>query len=194
MLKNAQTGTITTPSRTYIGAGEYLPVDENTFALDKKGEQADAGTLVTGIKSVFNKNSKKAFSNNLDQSALVLKRGYGELTVEFSGNSASDTYIDLPLVNYKGYAAYLDGTVLRTGNGTLISDATVDKKTYTVTYSGAVRVYIGNVESGTVTIRYEGTAVQKISKIITLFTLVCTVCVFIRKKVRSRSQANTPAA
>ena len=115
------------------------------------------------------------------------------MEVTFSGNTSAQTYVDLPLINYKGYAAYLDGTVLKTGDGILRGDVKIDGKTFSASYGSALRVYLGNTQSGTVTVRYEGTAVQKISKLVTLFTLLAAAGVFIRKKVRSKSQARTPA-
>ena len=170
---------------------EYM--NDNTFALDEKGKRAGTTVLVTGIKGVFSKNAKKAVSNNLPGSAVTVKRGYGELTASFSGNTSADTYIDLPLINYKGYAAYLDGKKLETGDGVLSADVTVSKKKYSVSYGSALRVYVGDAAGGEITVRYEGTFIQKASKIVTLLTLLAAVGLFIRKKVRSKSQTQDRA-
>ena len=193
MLKKASSGDEVTPYRTMIGAGEYLRMTEDTVALDSKGKASSNADLVTGIKSVLSKNSKKIASNNLKQSSLKLTRGYGELTAEFSGNTAGDTYIVLPLINYKGYAAYINGVPAEITDGALSANVTLSKTEYAVTYGAAVRVELGGAESGTVTVRYEGTSLQLLGRLITLATAISAAAYLITKKVRSRSQTRTPA-
>ena len=193
MFRNASEEKTVTAGRASVGAGEYLIMNENTYVRNSAGDDATYSELVTGLKSLFSQKTKTAASNTLESSYIKIKRVYGGMEVTFSGNTSAQTYVDLPLINYKGYAAYLDGTVLKTGDGILRGDVKIDGKTYSASYGSALRVYLGNTQSGTVTVRYEGTPVQKISKLVTLFTLLAAAGAFIRKKVRSKSQVRTPA-
>ena len=193
MLKKAASGEEVTPSRTMIGAGEYLRITEDTYAVDAEGRRSTDAELVTGIKSVLSQNSKKVISNNISKSNLKLERGYGELSVEFSGNTADGTYITVPLINYKGYSAYVNGAPAEISDGVLEANVKLNGTEYTVRYGAAVRVDIGGAESGVVTVRYEGTGLQLISKLITLFTLIGAAAYGITKKVRSRSQIQSRA-
>lgn len=196
MRKKAASGDeIAAPGRDTIGAGEYLPVNEDTFAVDENGKRSSDSHLITCIKSVLRQNSKKAVSNNLKTSSLKLTRGYGELTVEFSGNRKDDTYITVPLINYKGYAAYINGERVEVSNGVLEAKVKISgvDATYSASFGSAVRVYVGDIQSGTLTVRYEGTAIQLTGKLITILTLFAGIALFILKTVRSRSQKNTRA-
>ena len=193
MLKKAASGEEVTPSRTMIGAGEYLRMTEDTAAVDAEGRRSTDAELVTGIKSVLSKNSKKVVSNNISKSNLKLERGFGELTVEFSGNTGDDTYITVPLINYKGYSAYVNGTPAAVSDGALEANVKMNGVEYAVTYGAALKVGIGDTESGVVTVRYEGTPLQLVSKLITLFTLIGAAAYGITKKVRSKSQTRTLA-
>ena len=196
MLKRTRSGEeVAAPGRDTIGAGEYLPVNENTFALDEDGKRSSDSHLITCIKSVLRQNSKKAVSNNLKSSSLKLTRGYGELTVEFSGNTKDDTYITVPLINYKGYAAYINGERVEVSDGVLTAKVKISgvDATYSATFGSAVSVYVGDLESGTLTVRYEGTAIQLTGKLLTLFTLGAGIALIILKTVRSRSQKNIRA-
>jgi len=94
-------------------------------------------------------------SNNDARIYYYEKDGF---TLEFSNNNASNTYFDLPLIMYKGYKATLE-----TENG-------VSELPLAYGANNRVRAYVGSEKAGTIKVWYEGTAVQKISFIVTLIS------------------------
>ena len=97
------------------------------------------------------------------------------MTVRFEGNNESDTYFDVPLLMYKGYAAYAE-----LGDGTRI-ELPVGYGDYNL-----VRVNLQSVVNGQVTVYYEGTAVQKASFVITVAAFVLLIVYLVLSYVISR--------
>jgi hypothetical protein len=154
-----------------VGAGEYIPVFRNEVtgewisASAIKGRALGRGNVVT--------------SNNLSSSDITYKRNFNVLTVNFENNDESDAYLEFPLLMYKGYYAEINGKEVKAEYGT----------------DSIVRVYLGDNESGEVTVWYKGTAVQTVSKIITVISLAAVVAylIFRKKKAATPSQTRNPA-
>ena len=179
---NAENKVKVTADTSRIGAGEYIPVNEDTFAVNEDGKDASASEYISLLKSVIRNRSNRVISNRLSSSDMTLKRGYGELTVEFSGNEYDDTYIIVPLINYKGYAAYINGEKAEVTDGVYKSSSVKNKNgTYTVSYGKMVRVDVGSVGSGTLTVRYEGTALQYTGKSVTVITVLSLIAYWFLK-------------
>jgi len=130
-------------SENNIGAGEYLPTTDE-FERDSKYNDNYQAALI--------ENADKVFSDG--ELVTKLLRKDGKVIVTFSNNQKEDTYLDVPLVMYKGYSAVMeDGTELECDYGML----------------NRIRVELPDVESGVVTFEYTGTKVQKMSRVINMF-------------------------
>jgi len=150
-----------------IGVGEYLPSGSNRAYFIGKAN-----------------GDVRTYSNNLTSSKLSTERVGETVVAKFEGNDYSDTYLDLPLIMYKGYKV-----TLTTEQGTV---------TLTAEYSenNTVRCYIPEgVTSGTVTAVYAGTAVQKVSAVVTLLTFILffAYLIIIKRKAPKPSRTDTPA-
>lgn len=100
---------------------------------------------------------------NLDRNAL------NQLHVAFSGNPG-DAYVDLPLILYAGYEA-------RTDQGETLPVSRGDQ--------GMVRVALGTLPSGSFTVVYAGTTLQRIADVITLlFIVLCELIYLLRRRHR----------
>ena len=150
-----------------IGAGEYLP------SLDMKPAT---------YRSLLYNRRDRVTTNNSSLGTLTAERGHGSVSVAFADNDRVDTYIDVPLLMYKGFSA----------RATLADGSAVDLP---VAYgeNNLVRVYLQGVSSGTVTVWYEGTAVQRVSFIVTvagfLLLLVSGIVYFAVQKRRNGKDA-----
>ena len=113
-----------------VSDGQYLPYDLE-YEID--------GTLHAYHMPTF-----EAAASDEAVEFTLSRDERNRMVVEFSGNTSGAT-IDLPLILYIGYSAELDdGTALEVSRGE----------------SGMVRVSLGDNESGTFTVWYEGTALQ----------------------------------
>ena len=84
------------------------------------------------------------------------------LDTEFSASSDISTYVDLPLVYYEGYEAYL-------GDGTSLS---IEKGDY-----GCIRIDLPKVDNETVYIKYIGFGYWKYAMIVSIITvMVLIIC------------------
>lgn len=150
-----------------IGAGEYLP------SLDMKPAT---------YRSLLYNRRDRVTTNNSSLGTLTAERGHRSVSIAFADNDRVDTYIDVPLLMYKGYSA----------RATLADGSAVDLP---VAYgeNNLVRVYLQGVSSGTVTVWYEGTAVQHVSFIVTvagfLLLLVSGIVYFAVQKRRNGKDA-----
>lgn len=152
-----------------IGAGEYMP----TYYDEKAKKQISAAT----IKSRVLKRGGKVTSNNiLNANDLSLKRDFDELTVSFKHNGSDDTYIELPLLMYKGYSAEING-----------KDAEV-----TWGKDNVVRVNVGSTESGKITVRYTGTTLRKICVVVSILSFISLIAYLVIRKFIPR-KAPTPS-
>ncbi|MDD4125118.1 MAG: YfhO family protein, partial [Eubacteriales bacterium] len=155
-----------------IGAGEYIPV----FRNETSGEWVSAAA----IKSRVLNRGDKVTSNTLKESDIDYNRNFDILTVNFENNGGEDTYLEFPLLMYKGYYAEINGKKAEIEYGT----------------NSIVRVYLGDNESGEVIVRYKGTTVQTVSKILTALSLaaIAAYLIFRKKKVPIPLRIDTPAA
>ena len=147
-----------------IGAGEYMP----TYFDEKANKQISAAT----IKSRVLKRGDKVTSNNILSGDLEYGRDYDTLTVRFEKNGSDDTYIELPLLMYKGYTAELN------------------EKDAEVTWGkdNVVRVNVGSTESGTITVRYTGTTLRKICVVISILSFISLAAYLVTAKIKSRRE------
>lgn len=80
-------------------------------------------------------------------------------------NNDRDTYLELPYIYYKGYSAYIGNNKLNTYEGV----------------NGLVNVIIDKeYSSGEIQVFYEGTIIQKITKYISMLTLL--ICIYLNVK------------
>lgn len=114
-----------------VGLGEYLPADVDPDWIINRGE-------------VISSNNDKV-QVSFERHGLTLKVNYEQAN--------SDTYLDLPLIYYKGYK-------------------TTDKSlTVMKSSEGLVRILLNGNETGEFTISYEGTVIAKVTLIISLITV-----------------------
>lgn len=133
------------PYEYNIGLGEWLPTGSNRSQLMQLANKGDV-----------------CLSNNLKSGSMSAERIGSAVSVEFDGNVYDDTYIDLPLVAYKGYELWL-------------YDEHGVKTPLEWEYSkyNCLRVRIpSGVTGGRITAYYSGTSVQHISQAITVMTFL----------------------
>ena len=152
---------ITYPYENNIGVGEFLP----SYDLPASSYRS----------ALLRRNGRVTTNNPELAGTLEVTRGHGSVTVRFEGNNESDTYFDVPLLMYKGYAAYAE-----LGDGTRI-ELPVGYGDYNL-----VRVNLQSVVNGQVTVYYEGTAVQKASFVITVAAFVLLIVYLVLSYVISR--------
>lgn len=144
-----------------ISDGQYLPYD-----LDYEVD----GSVHAFYTPTFDaKASDEAVQFSLSRDE------HNRIVVEFSGNESGAT-IDLPLILYIGYSAEMDdGTALEVSRGE----------------SGMVRVSLGDAESGTFTVWYEGTALQTVGRVVSALSAVAfaVILVFQSRKRRAAAKA-----
>ncbi len=152
-----------------IGAGEYIPVYRNSASGEWEAASAIKGRALSRGDVVT--------SDSLNASDINYSRSFDTLTVDFQNNSGEDTYLDFPLLMYKGYRAEINGKKAEIGYGV----------------NSLVRVRLGGTESGTITVRYEGTAIQTVSKIISAVSFAALACylVYLKKDVLKRLYKNS---
>lgn len=156
-----------------VGLGEWLPTGSNRqqlIMLSKKGDVC--------------------LSNNLKSGQMSVERHGAVLSAKFEGNSYDDTYIDLPLVAYKGYEIWLYS-----------DDGGKIKLDWEYSKYNCLRLNIpSEVESGYITAYYKGTTVQHISQAVTVITFVIyaayLMCRYIilptRRKALKQLQNDSP--
>lgn len=152
-----------------IGAGEYLPSSDLN---------------PPSYRSFLYNRRDRVTTNNASLGTLKAERGHGSVSVAFSGNNEVDTYIDVPLLMYKGYAARV----------TLEKDGSEVELPVGYGENNLVRVHLQGVAAGTVTVWYEGTAVQKVSFVVTAVgfgLLLAGGCAY--AVLRRRRSGGTPA-
>ncbi|HAN20139.1 MAG: hypothetical protein A2Y15_01135 [Clostridiales bacterium GWF2_36_10] len=135
-----------------VGLGEYLPTGSNAKKLKSRGDIITSNSYIS------------EYNINRDGDLLVVE--FNDIT-KYNGNKNDETYIDLPLIMYKGYKA------------TLESDKVITELTLTYGENNVVRIYIGDIDSGTIKVWYEGTIIQKVSFIVTLLSFGSVITYFI---------------
>jgi uncharacterized membrane protein YfhO len=125
------------------GFSEYLPIE-----VDKE----------------YIKERKDIVTSNNDIK-YDLKRYKNILEINFKNND-NNTYIELPLIYYKGYTAKIEKSNL---------------KVYK-TNNGLVGVIINDINRGTIKVKYEGTILSKVTKVISLISSILFLIYVIKKK------------
>ena len=129
----------------------------------------------------------KAF-NNLDyiknrENAIYILKGYANIENEKKSGSymqfdlsevENDTKLELPYIYYLGYEATLENS-----NGK-------QKINISESENGFVQINLNNEDSGTITIRYTGTLLMKISWFISFATLIILICVWVWKLINKK--------
>ena len=123
-----------------IGTGEYLI--HNTKVDDFDKIKHDVVTNNSNMKIDYNKKGTK-------------------VTIKYSNNNKSNTYIEIPVFNYYGYKA--SGAKLENGKNNVI------------------RLNINDTE-GTIKVSYKGTNIQKVSYVVSCITLLGLVVYIIKEK------------
>jgi hypothetical protein len=147
-----------------IGTGEYLPTGTNRTALYNRG------------KVIKTDGTKKIFTQE--------KNGDMYIPIEYSKDMG--TYMDLPLIKYKGYTA-----VFTDKDGNEISLNTEYGE------NNVLRVFLRDIKTdGTVYVTYSGTAIQHISfwlNVCAVILLAGWIAYSRGKEARKPYQVNTPA-
>ncbi len=147
-----------------IGTGEYLPSGTSRQQLMRRG------------------NVIKTDGNNLS----FTQEKNGDIYVPITYSEKTGTYMDLPLIKYKGYTAVFTD---KNGNETPLEVFYGD--------NNVVRLYLKDIKAdGTIHVTYSGTAVQHVSfvvNVISVILLLGWIIYSVVKAGRKQSQTNTPA-
>jgi len=119
-----------------VMSAEYLPVDVSEEVIEKRGE------IIT--------------SNN--ELEISFKRKGTELSIDYASNNNDDTFLELPLIYYKGYKAIEDDKTL-----------TIEKGN-----NGLIRIYPAK-ESGKIDVFYGFTNIRKIGMELSIIVVVIFV-------------------
>ncbi|PKM63104.1 MAG: hypothetical protein CVU97_01730 [Firmicutes bacterium HGW-Firmicutes-21] len=144
-----------------IGLGEYLPSGTVKTQLLNNGRIVRSSSYIN-----------KSYPERID----------GVFTMYFDDNRGDDTYIDVPLLMYKGYRA------------TLETDKITKELPVTYGNNNVVRVYIGDADSGTLRVWYDGTPIQKWSFAVTILSFggVLAYYIILYKKRKKEGEAIPP--
>ncbi len=130
----------------YASFAEYLPIEVDRDYINIKGD------LVT--------------SNNTVNSTITDKGSYYEVNFKQRDNQ-HNTYLELPLIYYKGYTAKMNNENLKVFKNN----------------NGLVNIEIGDIPEGKAIVKYSGTILQHITLAISLLSLVL-FSIFIYKEVK----------
>lgn len=119
-----------------VMSAEYLPVDVSEEVIEKRGE------IIT--------------SNN--ELEISFKRKGTELSIDYASNNNDNTFLELPLIYYKGYKAIEDDKAL-----------TIEKGN-----NGLIRIYPAK-ESGKIDVFYGFTNIRKIGMELSIIVVVIFV-------------------
>jgi len=136
----------------------YRKIQYNTFPKNEigTGEYLIYKTDITN----FDKEKHVYKTNNSNMIIDYNKKGT-KVTIKYSNNNRSNTYIEIPVFNYYGYKA--TGAKLVNGNNNVIRLNIKDKE-------------------GKIKVSYKGTNIQKISYIVSSITLLGLVVYIIKEK------------
>lgn len=135
-----------------ISQGEYLPANlGGEFHTDR-----DFGKTYVEERGL-------AIESNHNVTVSFIKNGTN-IIVDYSNNKYTDTYLDLPLIYYKGYKASENNRAIDVMKGD----------------TGLVRVLLSE-ENGVLKVGYGFTTIRKISSIISLLSIAITATIY--KKV-----------
>lgn len=147
-----------------IGTGEYLPTGTNRTGLYRRGSVI----ISDGVNTAFTQEKN------------------GDMYIPIKSGKQMGTYLDLPLIKYKGYTAVFTGE----------SGKTVQLTPY-YGDNNVLRLYLNDItEDGTVYVTYSGTAVQHTSFIISVISVIALAAYILYSAVRAkrkRLQMNSPS-
>lgn len=139
-----------------IGTGEYLPSGTNRNRLYQRG------------------NVIRSDGNN----TLFTQEKNGDMYIPIKYGEKMGTYIDLPLIKYKGYTATFTGE----------SGKTAELTPY-YGENNVLRLYLNDItEDGTVYVTYSGTATQHISFIISVASVIALVGYILYSSLQARKK------
>ncbi len=154
-------------------------ITNRMLSFDEYLYQAEFNSLSGAeyLPSIFNRevaetNKDTVFSNAADFEITQHKRK--GLTFAFSyevKDGGENVYFSVPLIMYTGYRAELTA-----------ADGTVTELRPEADDIGLVRVHTGGVDSGTIYVHYEKTAIQIVSEIISLTTVAFIIIARLYKK------------
>lgn len=128
------------PFTANIIAGEWLPAAVTD--IDDLMEQANTAKDDHGKEIAFT-------------------RVKNTIEIENAENFANSEYIDVPLIYYKGYGAYMVNQENGNRTNLIVTDEGVN---------GFCRVYLSDAPQGTLVVDYVGTTLQKMSYVVTFIT------------------------
>lgn len=131
----------------------------------KEYDASYAEYLPKEINREYIKNRNITITSNNEVEHTFTKKGT-TIKIDFKQNR-EDTYLELPLIYYKGYEAYNKKTEIQTFK----------------TENGLLGIKINNLKSGTINVSYKGTKLSKITKITSLMSLA-VFTIYITKKVK----------
>lgn len=117
-------------------------------------------------------------SNHNHKTEINSSKENGCFTLYFSENNAVNTYFDLPLIMYKGYKA------------TLTTDKGTTEIPLDYGMNNLIRITIGSEKAGTIKVWYEGTAVQKISFIVSTASFGAVLGYLLIVSIKKRKNKN----
>lgn len=147
-----------------IGTGEYLPSGTNRTRLYNRGN------------IIISDGNNTSFTQEKN----------GDIYVPITYSEKTGTYMDLPLINYKGYTA-------------TFTDADGNETPLDIFYgdNNVLRLYLKDIKTdGVIRVTYSGTAIQHVSFIVNVISVILLVGFVIYSRVkeaRKRSQTNIPA-
>lgn len=143
-----------------LGISSYytLPLCEQNFQLYPS--ELEAGNYGADRGEEIESNSKKIRTS--------FERSWTDINVKFKKNSGKHTYLEMPLIMYKGYVAIDNSTH---------QEYEVDKSE-----NGLVRININNVKEGELTLFYRGTELQNYSVILSTISMIVLIVFVFRKK------------
>ncbi|MBP3920621.1 MAG: YfhO family protein [Bacilli bacterium] len=112
---------------------EYLPIEVDRNYIKNRGE------VITSNNKVEHTFTKKGTTMN----------------IKFK-NKGKETYLELPLIYYKGYEANINN----------------DNLSVFKTQHGFVGINIDNIKSGSINISYKGTSLSKITKLVSMISII----------------------
>ena len=135
-----------------IGFGEYLPEDTDKEMLFERGD------VITSNNNI---------NYNFSREGTTLK-------IKFSNNNYNNTYLDLPLLYYKGYEANYKNNV----NNIVLPIIKGD--------NNIIRVKLGKYRDGEITVRYNGTLIQRLSGIVSALSLIIFIIYMMKIKILNK--------
>ena len=141
-----------------IGTGEYLPAYVN-----KNGEYES----YNNIKAYLEERGETVTSNNLTSLQISFVRGYNVFDVEYTDNDKENSYIEVPLLMYKGYKAF----------------DKENNKELRISYGdhNVIRIYIDGLSGGFI-VKYCRTPIQISSLIMSIISIIFLLSITIYKE------------